>query len=297
MQAQSRPDTPDDDNPGKLLDDRALRLETTFDGAGVMSGDLTPECAALVRTVLEALSAPRGADHNRTHAQRYHDALAEAMNRLVAAGLVPARAGQPAKVIAHISLPDLLALDTGSKLQQAWTERVRTRWAAARAAASVSGSDGTAWLDGDTADAFACDASITPIVTGDVNPAVLDDLVRLCLELTGHSPAHCHPADPADPAPQAPPADPAPPAGPCSPVPPTPRGRDALERAIIGAAVALLSGPGGLASFRAASSSAPGWPARACRWTSGSAKTSPPGSGRPSSNGTSTAGSPGGYFL
>jgi hypothetical protein len=29
IQAQSRPDTPDDDNPGKLLDDRALRLETT----------------------------------------------------------------------------------------------------------------------------------------------------------------------------------------------------------------------------------------------------------------------------
>ena len=86
------------------------------------------------------------------------------MNRLVAAGLVPARAGQPAKVIAHISLADLLDLDTGSALQQAWTERVRTRWAAARAAASVSGSDGTAWLDGDAAEAFACDASMTPIV-------------------------------------------------------------------------------------------------------------------------------------
>jgi hypothetical protein len=32
-------------------------------------------------------------------------------------------------------------------------------------------------------------------------------------------------------------------------VPPTPRGRAALEQAIIGQAVALVSGPGGLASF------------------------------------------------
>ena len=48
-------------------------------GAGVVSGDLTPECAAIVGTVLDALSAPAGAEDSRTHAQRYHDALAEAM--------------------------------------------------------------------------------------------------------------------------------------------------------------------------------------------------------------------------
>ena len=245
MYVRAEPGASEDDDPDRILQDRAVRLETTFGGAGVMSGDLTPECAALVRTVLDALSAPRGADDDRTHAQRYHDALAEAMNRLAAAGLVPARAGQPAKVIAHISLADLLDLDTESTLQKAWTERVRARWAAARAAASVSGSDGTAWLDGDAADAFACDASITPVVTGNVNPAVLQDLVRLCLELTGHSPTPDSPTpdSPATPAPQATPA------GSCAPVPPTPRGRDALERAIIGKAVALLSGPGGLASF------------------------------------------------
>ena len=37
-----------------------MRLETTFQGAGVMTGDLTPECAAVVGTVLDALSAPAG---------------------------------------------------------------------------------------------------------------------------------------------------------------------------------------------------------------------------------------------
>ena len=254
IQARSRPQTPDDDPPGPAPEDRALRLDTTFQGAGVLSGDLTPECAALVTTVLDALAAPRGAEDDRTHAQRYHDALEQAMNRLVAAGLVPARAGQPAKVIAHISLADLLDLDSGSKLQQAWTERVRARWAAARAAASVSGSDGAAWLEGDAAEAFACDASITPIVVGDVDPAALDNLVRLCLELTGHGPSHCHldPGDQADAVPAGDSAGPGPqdpPGGPCSPVPPTPRGREALEQAIIGQAVQLLSGPGGLASF------------------------------------------------
>ena len=37
-----------------------MRLETTFDGAGVLHGDLTPECAAVVGAVLDALSAPAG---------------------------------------------------------------------------------------------------------------------------------------------------------------------------------------------------------------------------------------------
>ncbi len=63
------------------------------------------------------------------------------MRRLVAAGLVPERAGQPAKVIAHIAPPDLVDLDTGGELREEWAERVRCS-AAHRAAASVSGSDG-----------------------------------------------------------------------------------------------------------------------------------------------------------
>jgi hypothetical protein len=40
---------------------------------------LTPECAAMVQAVLDALSAPGGAGDLRTRPQRYHDALAEAM--------------------------------------------------------------------------------------------------------------------------------------------------------------------------------------------------------------------------
>ncbi len=127
--------------------------------------------------------APVGAQDTRTYAQRYHDGLQEAMRRLVAAGLLPERAGQPVKVVAHISLADLMVLDGSSALQAEWTARVRAAWAARRAAASVSGSDGGAWLDGDAARAMACDAAIAPVVTGDVNPDALEDLVRLCVHL------------------------------------------------------------------------------------------------------------------
>jgi hypothetical protein len=81
MHERSRPDRPDED-PGRDFDDRTLRLETTFQGAGVLHGDLTPECATIVGAVLNALSAPAGAEDTRTHAQRYHDALAEAMRQL-----------------------------------------------------------------------------------------------------------------------------------------------------------------------------------------------------------------------
>ncbi len=155
------------------------------------------------------------------------------MRRLVAGGLLPERAGQPAKVWAHISLADLLMMDGSSALQQEWTAEVRAQWAAARAAASVGGSDGAAWLDGDAARAFACDASVTPVVIGEVNYPVLDDLVRLCAEL-----ARLNDAEATGEA-----------GSPDEPQPPTLRVREALEQQIIGKATDLMSGPGGLASF------------------------------------------------
>ena len=170
--------------------------------------------------MLDALSAPAGAEDDRTREQRYHDALQEAMRRLVAAGLLPERAGQPVKVWAHISLADLLRLDGSSALQEQWTAQVRAAWAAHRAAASETGGDDGAWLDGDAAEAIACDAAMAPIVTGDVNVDALEDLVRLCVELDARRRDGARDAAWA-----------------------------ALEQAVIGKAVDLLSGPGGLASF------------------------------------------------
>ena len=176
--------------------------------------------------MLDALGAPAGAEDDRTQGQRYHDALAEAMRRLVAGGLLPERAGQPVKALVHVSLADLMRLERSSALAQEWTDEVRARWAAARAAASESGSDGGAWLDGKAAEAATCDASLTPLVTGAVDLGALDELIRLCAHL-----------------------------GRLDDVPGIAGGagapglRDVLEHQAIRAAIALVSGPGGLASF------------------------------------------------
>jgi len=233
MYERSRGDLPDED-PARAFGDRGVRLETTFQGAGVLNGDLTPECAAVVGAVLDALSAPAGAEDDRTREQRYHDALHEAMSRLVAADLLPERAGQPVKVWAHMSLADLLRLDGSSALQEQWTTQVRAAWAAHRA--EGDGGDG-AWLDGDAAEAIACDAAMAPIVTGEVDVDALEDLVRLCVELDWRRRVAEGDADAgtgSEPGTLGPDTGPA---------------WEALERAIIGKAVDLLSGPGGLAGF------------------------------------------------
>ncbi|MGH3177078.1 MAG: DUF222 domain-containing protein, partial [Streptosporangiaceae bacterium] len=224
MYERARSGLPDED-PDRDFADRGLKLAVTFGGAGVVHGDLTPECAELVGRVLDALGAKAGKDDDRSRDQRYHDALAEAMRRLVASGLLPARAGQPVKAWAHISLADLLVLDGDSALQEQWTAQIRERWAACRAFASETGSEGGAWLDGDAAEAIACDAAMAPIVTGDINIDALQDLVRLCVELDR---LRC--ADDGG-------------------RPDTTAAWAALEQAVIGKAVDLLSGPGGLASF------------------------------------------------
>jgi hypothetical protein len=208
------------------------------------------------------------------------------MRRLAASGLLPERAGQPVKGWAHVSLAELRAMDDGSALEGQWITAVRAKWAAARAAASVGGSDGAAWLDGAAARAMMCDAVLTPVVTGDVDTSVLDGLVRLCAQL--HQIDHPGQANPSQPDPgqndasqpdpgqndasqdepgqddasQDEPGQPepgqdepgqdepgpqsaqaSPPDAPASPA------REALQKAIIGKAVDLLSGPGGLASF------------------------------------------------
>src|SRR5690242_2415358 len=219
MYVRARGDLPDQDR-GREFADREVKLATTIGGAGVLHGDLTAECAAAVAAVLDALSAPAGKEDDRTKGQRYHDALAEAMRRLTASGMLPERAGQPVKAWAHIALADLLLLDADSALQEEWTEQVRARWAARRAAAAETGASDGAWLDGDAAAAITCDAAMAPVVTGDVDVDALEDLVRLCVELDARRRDGTRDAAWA-----------------------------AIEQQVIGKAVDLLSGPGGLASF------------------------------------------------
>ena len=258
---------PDDERDPGL--DRGVKLATTLDGAGVIRGDLTPECAAMVQSVLDALAAPKDAEDQRTRPQRYHDALQEALKRLLASDLLPKRAGQPVKALVHIGFPDLLAMDENSVLQDAWITEYRARWAAHRAAAAVSAGDGGAWLDGDAARRVACDAVIIPVVTADIDPGAVDDLIVLCVRY------HQLRTRPAAPAPG--PADPGTtgpaPAGPvpAGPVPATtqdaaiPAGLTGtaarraeltaatqtladLEHQILAKILAVVSGPGGAAS-------------------------------------------------
>jgi hypothetical protein len=73
IRARTAQADPDDDL------DRGVAFGTTFEGAGVLRGDLTPGCAAMVQAVLDALSAPAGGGNLRTRPQRPHDALEEAM--------------------------------------------------------------------------------------------------------------------------------------------------------------------------------------------------------------------------
>jgi hypothetical protein len=57
-------DVHDADDPSP--DDRYVQLGTTFGAAGVIRGDLTPECATVVRTVLESLAKKAGPEDDRT---------------------------------------------------------------------------------------------------------------------------------------------------------------------------------------------------------------------------------------
>ena len=158
------------------------------------------------------------------------------MRRLAAAGMLPERAGQPVKLWVHIPLAELLAMDGSTTMVREWVERMRAAWAVHRAEAAEDGGNIGAWLNGDAAKAVACDAAMAPIVTGEVNPAALEDLVRLCVQL--HELRHGTPDGDGtdDTADAGAPAD-------------TSRAWEAIEQAVIGKAVDLLSGPGGLASF------------------------------------------------
>ena len=195
------------------FDDRRLRLATTIGGAGKLDGDLTPGCATALEAVLDALGKQAGPEDLRTLRQRRHDALEEACRRLIGSGCVPDRAGQPTQIQLHISLEEL------------------TRRLAGTPAAEHSGTPDWAGIenrlwprltpDGSplppepvpwpaAAPGTECDATIVPVVTGRVDHDLLDKLTAQIA--TGLD-------------------------------------RDKVKDLILANAVAVLSGPGALASF------------------------------------------------
>ncbi len=159
-----RQQRPDPDNPDDGFDDRYLQAGTTFGGAAVIRGNLTPHCAAAVRAVLEALGKKAGPEDDRTEGKRFHDALQLACELLLRARLVPARAGAGTQVIAHIPLSQLRQMPGAGDLEDAW---IRARL----------GEDG--YLIGKDAEAAACDAQTVPVVTGTMNDTVIDQMIDL----------------------------------------------------------------------------------------------------------------------
>jgi hypothetical protein len=151
---------------GDRFGDRWFRLGLTFGGAGRAEGNLTPGCAAALAAVLDALGKKAGPEDTRHRWQRRHDALEEACRRLIRAGMVPARAGQPTQVLVHLSLAQLRGTPGASAAEDAW--------AAARAAQP-------GWLTGPDAEAALCDATVVPVVTGHVDWAALDQLAEMFL--------------------------------------------------------------------------------------------------------------------
>jgi hypothetical protein len=189
---------PDADGDGGFAD-RWLRLDLTLHGAGRVDGDLTPQCAAALQAVLEALGKKAGPEDVRSKGQRDHDALEEACRRLIGAGCLPDRAGQSTQIQLHMTLDQLRGLDGAGDAEAKW---------AARGPAAGPGSE--------------CDASIVPVVSGHLDPAVLD---RLAAALRS------------DPAPQGSPYGPRSPMG------------AQVRRLVLRYAADLLSGPAGLAAF------------------------------------------------
>ena len=199
---------PDEDPRGRGFGDRDLRLETTMDGAGRIRGDLTPECAAAVTAVLEALGKRRGPEDLRTIGQRYHDALQEGCELLIRAKMVPDRAGSDTRVDVTIPLSDLLGIDGASIVEDTWL----------RARAGEHG-----YLSGKDAEAVACDALIVPVVTGAPDWDLIAEMIPLVTE------AYSHAGGP-----------------PGTPLPP--EAWEALQYALARRAIRFVSGPGALAS-------------------------------------------------
>lgn len=96
---------PDQDGNDEFTE-RSMRLDLHWRGHGRLTGQLTPECAAALSAVLDALGKRAGPEDVRTRAQRDHDALEEACRRLVGGGL-PDAAGQPTHIQLHMTLSQL----------------------------------------------------------------------------------------------------------------------------------------------------------------------------------------------
>ena len=154
------------------FEDRSVRLGNTFGGAGVVRGDLTPECTAAITAVFDALGKKRGKEDRRTQEQRYHDALHEACQLLIRAKMVPDRAGADTRVEVIVSLGQLREMPGGTALEEAWLT-------------AVAGQPG--YLAGKDAEVAACDSMTVPVVVGHADMTVIDKIITLAQAAPGEA--------------------------------------------------------------------------------------------------------------
>lgn len=167
------PDPDDGNGDGEDEDgfgDRRLRLETTFGGAGKVNGDLTAGCAAALQAIFDAFGKNLGPEDIRNVEQRQHDALAEALYRLIKSGMLPESAGQA--TLAQVIIP------FAALRQEPGASEFESSWIAMHA-----GQPG--WLTGVGAEAGACDAAIAPVVTGTVDWQVVDAMADVWIAAHG----------------------------------------------------------------------------------------------------------------
>jgi hypothetical protein len=185
-----------------------------------VDGDLTAGCTAALQAIFDSFGKHLGPEDHRTIEQRQHDALLEALHRLIKAGLLPESAGQATMAQVLINFADLH--QHGSSLEREWI-------------ASRAGQPG--WLTGPAADAEACDAKIAPVVVGSVDWRAVDQMAEEWVQaygLDGHRrPCSCT-------------------CGGCTCTPPaplTPEQKIQLRRALLSLAADAMSGPDGLAAY------------------------------------------------
>jgi Domain of unknown function (DUF222)/HNH endonuclease len=228
-----------DRDPGDGFTRRGVWLATTLGGAGALRGDLSARCAAALAAVLESLGKKAGPEDIRTIPERQHDALEEALRRLLAAGCLPDRAGQPVQLQLHLTLDQLLG-GIGTPGVPAFPPGF------GRPAPARPGGPGGPVPGGPVPGGPAagpgddCDAALAPIVTGRLDHDLLDRLARRLAPgpRTASRPGQdrCGTGCPG-------------PHGHGGPGPGGELSRGCARELILAHAVALLSGPGALASW------------------------------------------------
>ena len=102
--------------------------------------------------------------------QRHHDALDEALSRLIKSGLLPQSVGTDTLAQVIIPFPALRGLHSASPAEEQWM-------------ADNAGQPG--WLTGIGAEAAACDATIVPVVTGTVDWQAVDEMTQVWIDAHG----------------------------------------------------------------------------------------------------------------